>query len=60
MENPEHVVELNARQLAALRTWLVRPNGGWCAGRITVESVEHGGILIRTRPWAPAEEDWYS
>jgi len=51
--NAEHIVELFSRDMPALRQWLQNPNGAFCdAGpRITLEAVQGGGILVRTRPF---------
>jgi len=51
-EMGEHNVQLNREQAAKLRAWLATPNGSCSLGdRLTVESVEGGGLLVRTRPW---------
>jgi hypothetical protein len=48
---PEHICELSYRDKEALREFLVRPNGAWISSdpgwRVTVEAVEHGGVLVR-------------
>jgi hypothetical protein len=52
---PEHICELSYRDKEALREFLVRPNGAWISSdpgwRVTVEAVEHGGVLVRTQPY---------
>lgn len=49
----EHIIQLNAAETADLRAWLVRPNGSLGDGnRMTVDAVEGGGILVRTRPYS--------
>lgn len=51
----EHVIQLNAAQTADLRAWLARPNGSLTDGfngRMTMDAVEGGGILVRTRPYS--------
>jgi hypothetical protein len=51
-ETPERIVQLGADDAARLRAWLARPNGGIKLGsRLTVEAVEGGGLLVRTRAW---------
>lgn len=47
----QHLVDVPARSMDALREWLARPNGSFMAGRVSFDAVEGGGILIRTRPY---------
>lgn len=48
----EHIVQLNSRQVDALRVWLRSPNGCHCPlDRVTFEAVENGGLLVRTQPY---------
>lgn len=60
---PEHIAELNRTDTAALREWLVRPNGAHVvpqkprgvphsSTRVVFEAVEGGGILVRTHNYA--------
>lgn len=51
----QHVVTVHARDMNRLRRWLDRPNGGLRIGRVTFESVEDGGILVRTDPYTYTE-----
>ncbi|MGW3197123.1 hypothetical protein ACWDBD_21535 [Streptomyces sp. NPDC001118] len=44
----EHTVKVSAQDTAKLRDWLTHPNGAFTLGRVTFESVEDGGILVRT------------
>jgi len=51
----EHLVELSKGDKARLIEWLQRGTGAWIpqsSSRLTIEAVEHGGIFIRTHPWA--------
>lgn len=47
----EHVVQLNRYQKVKLREWLKENGSGSCTlgPRCTVEAVENGGLLIRTK-----------
>ena len=47
----EHLVSVSRRDMEALIAWLRRPSGAHVVGRVTFESVEDGGVLIRTRPY---------
>jgi len=55
----EHIVQLSPIDAKRLSDWLNRPNGSWssrhdasgASERVTVNAVEGGGILIRTRPF---------
>jgi hypothetical protein len=49
----EHQVQVTAADSARLTAWLRHPTGGLYLGRACFEAVEGGGILVRTRPWAP-------
>lgn len=52
-ESPERIVQLSAEEAARLRAWLAAPNGGIRLGpRLTVEAVEGGGLLVRSRAWS--------
>ncbi len=51
MDDREHIVDVYYRDMAALRLWLERPNGALVLGRVTFESVESGGIWVRTQPY---------
>lgn len=50
----EHIVQLNAAETAQLRRWLDRgPSGSVRVGkRLTMDAVEGGGMLVRTRPYS--------
>jgi hypothetical protein len=49
----DHHVQLNATQTADLREWLARPSGSLSdGGRLTVDAVSGGGVLVRTRPYS--------
>jgi hypothetical protein len=49
----DHHVQLNGAEVADLRAFLVRPNGSaWIGQRLTVDAVEGGGLLVRTRPYS--------
>lgn len=50
----DHHVQLSSTDRRSLLTWLERPNGSWRPDgerRVTVDAVEGGGILVRTRPY---------
>lgn len=48
----EHIVQLNIAELAQLRRFLTDPSGSHQAGdRLSVNAVEGGGVLVRTRPY---------
>jgi hypothetical protein len=53
----EHIVQMNDRERRALLEYADRPSGSWrpegqeSGRRLTVEAVEGGGLLIRTRPY---------
>jgi hypothetical protein len=47
----EHIVELNSRETTELAGWLLHGTGSHRVGRVTFESVEHGGVLVRTDPY---------
>lgn len=47
----EHIVGIRADRMDDLREWMQSPNGGHPVGRVTFESVEGGGIWVRTRPY---------
>lgn len=46
----EHIVELNIKETTELAGWLLRGTGSHRVGRVTFESVGHGGVLVRTDP----------
>lgn len=49
----DHHVQLNASETADLRAFLVRPSGSvWLSDRLTLDAVEGGGVLVRTRPYS--------
>lgn len=50
----EHIVTVPPGEMDGLRAWLERPNGAHVIGRVTLEAVDDGGILVRTMPIAPA------
>lgn len=54
-DDREHIVSLNAADKAALIAWLQGGSGAFrprsSGNRVTFESVENGGIWVRTRPW---------
>jgi hypothetical protein len=49
----EHVVRIHRRDMDRLREWLQHPNGAFSVDnhQVVFESVEDGGILVRTRDW---------
>ena len=51
----EHLPVLNASDTRKLRAWLERPNGSLIVGPrwqyVAFESVEGGGIMVRTQPY---------
>lgn len=50
----DHHVSLNGAQVADLRAWLARPNGSMSdGGRLSVDALGGGGVIVRTRPYAP-------
>lgn len=53
----EHIVKVAAKHMDDLRRWLERPNGSFTVDRATLEAVEGGGILVRTRPFGHGHED---
>lgn len=51
----DHHVQLNSTDRRSLLAWLERPSGSWHAdgpSRVTVDAVEGGGVLVRTRPYS--------
>lgn len=51
----EHHVQLSSADRRSLLAWLERPNGSWASdsgGRVTVDAVGGGGVLVRTRPYS--------
>ncbi len=48
----DHHVQLNQTDRLDLLAFLDRPSGSWASGRVTVDAVDNGGVLIRTRPYA--------
>jgi hypothetical protein len=51
----DHHVQLNSSDRRSLLAWLERPSGSWHSdgpSRVTVDAVEGGGILVRTRPYS--------
>jgi hypothetical protein len=51
----EHVITISSEQREVLLDWLENPNGTLrMTGRLAVEAVEGGGVMIRTEPWKPA------
>jgi hypothetical protein len=49
----ERVADLSAADVDRLRKWLGHPSGSVTSGRVTVEAVEGGGILVRVAPQPP-------
>lgn len=49
----DHTVEIFPENMDRLRAWMESPNGALCSARIIFESVEGGGILVRTSPYRP-------
>jgi hypothetical protein len=53
----EHIVQISARDVDLLRSWLEWPNGSFGVGkrkdRVTFEAVQGGGVLVRTLPYKP-------
>lgn len=50
----DHHVQLTSTERRSLLAWLEGPNGSWAAetrSRVTVDAVEGGGVLVRTRPY---------
>lgn len=53
----EHIVQVPAHAVPTLRRWLESPNGAHTPfQRLTVEAVQGGGILVRTKPYGEREE----
>lgn len=53
-DRPHHV-QLSSSDRRSLMEWLERPSGSWISddgSRVTVDAVEGGGILVRTRPYS--------
>lgn len=48
----DHHVQLNSSDRAALVAWLERPSGSIWLGRVTLDAVAGGGIIVRTRPFS--------
>jgi hypothetical protein len=51
----DHHVQLNSSDRRSLLAWLERPSGSWHSdgpSRVTVDAVEGGGVLVRTRPYS--------
>lgn len=49
----DHHVQLNDTERRALIGFLERPNGSWTGqGRLSVDAVSGGGVLVRTRPYS--------
>lgn len=49
----DHHVQLNDTERQALIGFLERPNGSWTGqGRLSVDAVSGGGVLVRTRPYS--------
>lgn len=48
----EHIVQLNSAELDSLVAFVQKPNGGHSIGRLTVEAVCNGGLLVRTNPYS--------
>lgn len=51
----DHIVGLNSSDRRSLLAWLERPSGSWHSddpSRVTVDAVEGGGVLVRTRPYS--------
>ena len=51
LRDREHIVDLNAAEVARLREWLARPNGSHGRGRVHFNAVEGGGVMVRTHPY---------
>lgn len=49
----DHHVQLNDAERQTLIGFLERPNGSWTGqGRLSVDAVSGGGVLVRTRPYS--------
>jgi hypothetical protein len=48
----DHHVQFNQGERHGLLAFLDRPSGSWSSGRLTVDAVAGGGVVIRTRPYA--------
>lgn len=50
----EHVIQLSATEVEAMRRWLERPSGSLPGDhpRLSMDAVEGGGVLVRTRPYS--------
>lgn len=49
----DHHVQLNSMERQTLLAWLERPSGSWRTddwGRMTMDAVAGGGVIVRTRP----------
>jgi hypothetical protein len=49
----DHHVQLDASERQSLLAWLERPSGSWRTddwGRMTMDAVAGGGVIVRTRP----------
>jgi hypothetical protein len=55
MSEANHVVRLSQAQRHRLANWLAQPNGACILDRATFESVEDGGILVRTKEYEVPE-----
>jgi hypothetical protein len=51
----DHHVQLSSTDRRSMLQWLERPSGAWTTdnpSRVTLNAVEGGGVLVRTRPYA--------
>lgn len=47
----ERMAEIRTHHVRALIQWLEDPNGSFSSGRVTIEAITDGGILVRTRAY---------
>jgi hypothetical protein len=55
VSDASHIVRLTQAQRHRLANWLAHPNGACILDRATFESVEDGGILVRTKDYGAPE-----
>lgn len=52
----EHTIQMSSTDRRSMLAWLERPSGAWSPDgsntRVSLNAVEGGGVLVRTRPYA--------